>query len=174
MPSSFNWAKCLGHQPPYLSLDASPRMGHERLLSDFMSLATTALRAFAARSGSEGGNTPQILCIDHSPQNLFKGQLKRAISKSIWLMTFKVPVTQVGPGESLDTHIVGSLSLKSRKNEKSGFLKNRISWSGSGFPDQRRGYAIGGQGLPVAKISDLQLLQFPRSSCSKTIIIYQI
>ena len=38
-------------------------------------------------------------------------------------------------GESLDTHIVGSLSLKSRKNEKSGFSKNRISRSGSGLGD---------------------------------------
>ena len=38
-----------------------------------------------------------------------------------------------GQGESLDTHIVGSLSLKSRKNEKSGFSKNRISRSGSGL-----------------------------------------
>merc|ERR1711974_411265 len=36
-------------------------------------------------------------------------------------------------GESLDTHIVGPLSLKSRKNEKSGFSKNRISQSGSGL-----------------------------------------
>ena len=42
-------------------------------------------------------------------------------------------ISQVGPGESLDTHIVGSLSLKSRKNEKYGFSKNRISQSGSGL-----------------------------------------
>ena len=34
-----------------------------------------------------------------------------------------------------DTHIVGSLSLKSQKNEKYGFSKNRISRSGSGLGD---------------------------------------
>ena len=32
-----------------------------------------------------------------------------------------VPVTGLGPGVSIDTHIVGALSLKKRKNEKKGF-----------------------------------------------------
>ena len=45
------------------------------------------------------------------------------------------PAGPGGPGESIDTHIVGSLSSKSRKNEKSGFSKNRISRSGSGLGD---------------------------------------
>ena len=44
----------------------------------------------------------------------------------------------MGPDESIDTHIAGSLSLKSRKNEKSGFSKKpdfpvriRIRWYGN-------------------------------------------
>ena len=44
-----------------------------------------------------------------------------------------------GQGESLDTHIVGSLSLESRKNKKSEFRK-------TGFPGSRSGSGLGGTG----------------------------
>ena len=55
----------------------------------------------------------------------------------------------MGPDESIDTHVAGSLSLKSRKNDKSGFSKKpdfpvriRIRWYGN-----LRGVTLRSQGV---------------------------